>query len=197
MKKLLFAFAISTVLVSACNSNKGGHEQHESHAASMEAESTDEELPDYSEVDDSFKAQINDLTDNYFIIKDALVQTNAEETRAAAESWLASAEAISAGVLNDSEAVFFNDHLSALKKSVQSMATSEDVEKQREEFFNVSNGTYSLIKAFKAKATDVYFQFCPMAFNNTGAGWLSNQKEIRNPYFGDKMLKCGKVKETL
>ena len=30
-----------------------------------------------------------------------------------------------------------------------------------------------------------------MAFNNEGAYWLSDAEQIRNPYFGDKMLTCG------
>jgi hypothetical protein len=36
-----------------------------------------------------------------------------------------------------------------------------------------------------------------MVNNNQGAFWLSNEKEIKNPYFGDMMLKCGSIKETL
>jgi hypothetical protein len=32
-----------------------------------------------------------------------------------------------------------------------------------------------------------------MAFNNKGAYWISSSKDILNPYFGDKMLKCGRV----
>ncbi|MBA4058359.1 MAG: hypothetical protein C0490_26815, partial [Marivirga sp.] len=43
----------------------------------------------------------------------------------------------------------------------------------------------------------LYLEYCPMANNNEGAYWLSNEKEIKNPYFGDKMLKCGSVKETI
>jgi hypothetical protein len=29
------------------------------------------------------------------------------------------------------------------------------------------------------------------------ANWLSDQKEIANPYYGNSMLTCGSVKETL
>ena len=39
----------------------------------------------------------------------------------------------------------------------------------------------------------IYKQYCPMAFNNEGAYWLSESKDIMNPYFGDRMLKCGRV----
>jgi len=41
----------------------------------------------------------------------------------------------------------------------------------------------------------LYRQYCPMAFQNKGAYWLSSEKKIMNPYFGDKMLHCGVVKE--
>ena len=40
---------------------------------------------------------------------------------------------------------------------------------------------------------EVYLEYCPMA----KASWLSSEKEISNPYLGNKMLKCGSVKETI
>ena len=43
----------------------------------------------------------------------------------------------------------------------------------------------------------IYKKFCPMAFNNDGAYWYADVEEIKNPYFGDKMLKCGSVKKTI
>jgi hypothetical protein len=36
-----------------------------------------------------------------------------------------------------------------------------------------------------------------MAFDDQGADWLSAEEQIRNPYFGDKMLKCGLVEQDL
>ena len=61
-----------------------------------------------------------------------------------------------------------------------------DINIQLEPLFkeNISSGT-------------LYKQFCPMALNNEGAYWLSEVKEIRNPYFGEQMLKCGTVVETI
>jgi hypothetical protein len=43
----------------------------------------------------------------------------------------------------------------------------------------------------------LYKDFCPMANNNKGAYWLSEVKDIKNPYFGSKMLKCGNVREQI
>jgi len=54
-----------------------------------------------------------------------------------------------------------------------------------------------MVKSFKITDTAVYYDYCPMAFDNKGGFWLSEQKAIANPYFGKKMMTCGSVKETL
>jgi hypothetical protein len=54
-----------------------------------------------------------------------------------------------------------------------------------------------LLKAFGANDRTLYYQHCPMANNDKGGNWISQTSEIKNPYFGDKMLKCGETKETL
>jgi hypothetical protein len=60
-----------------------------------------------------------------------------------------------------------------------------------------SSSLFSLVKAFGATNQTAYYQRCPMANDNKGAYWISQEKEIRNPYYGEKMLKCGENKETL
>ena len=54
-----------------------------------------------------------------------------------------------------------------------------------------------MIKVAEITSGEVYKQYCPMAFEGKGGYWLSNSKEVRNPYYGDKMLKCGSVQETI
>jgi len=60
---------------------------------------------------------------------------------------------------------------------------------QREAFSNFIQTFYKSIKMFGLKDTTAYYQYCPMAFGNEWAFWLSETEEIRNPYFGDMMLK--------
>ena len=43
----------------------------------------------------------------------------------------------------------------------------------------------------------LFVQKCPMANNSEGASWLSKEREVRNPYFGEAMLNCGSVIKTL
>ena len=128
------------------------------------------------------KEQLESMLSSYFTLKDALVNTNMEEAKQAATDFI-----------NDISADF-----TSLKASVSGMTQKVDVEAIRNDFDEVSATMYQLVKtnADKVDAT-VYKQYCPMAFNNKGAFWLSQEEAIMNPYFGDKMLKCGKVQEKL
>ncbi|KXX70455.1 DUF3347 domain-containing protein [Flammeovirga sp. SJP92] len=81
-------------------------------------------------------------------------------------------------------------------KSIEAIANTEDLAAQRKSFEAVT--AYFLDIAKKGEAgMDIYLVHCPMAFNNTGADWLSATKEVVNPYFGDEMLHCGRVMETI
>jgi hypothetical protein len=33
--------------------------------------------------------------------------------------------------------------------------------------------------------------------NNAGGMWLSASNEIKNPYYGNKMMKCGSVQQEI
>lgn len=83
-----------------------------------------------------------------------------------------------------------------IESIVLDMATAYNIEKQRELFSQLTTTLEPIIKESLSEGK-VYKQFCPMAFNNEGGYWLSDASEIYNPYYGDKMLKCGKVTETI
>jgi len=63
---------------------------------------------------------------------------------------------------------------------------------QRKQFIELSQEMIAVVELFGI-GQSVYHQFCPMANNNEGAGWLSFDKSIKNPYFGEVMLSCGKI----
>ena len=67
---------------------------------------------------------------------------------------------------------------------------------QRNYFKQVSA---SLIKAIQVFGINekVFVIFCPMADSNKGAYWLSIEEKVINPYFGNKMLSCGEVKQVI
>ncbi|WP_339607242.1 DUF3347 domain-containing protein [uncultured Roseivirga sp.] len=122
-------------------------------------------------------AKVN-LVENYLALKDALVATDAAKAQKAA---------------NDFLKVNNNDALTADLKAI---AGSTDVATQRIAFEGLSANMYSIVKAVGSE-TVLYKQYCPMAFNNKGAYWLAAEEQVNNPYFGDRMLHCGSVQETI
>jgi membrane fusion protein, copper/silver efflux system len=71
------------------------------------------------------------------------------------------------------------------------------IERQREAFSDVSDQMIESIEAFGLNREPVYVIYCPMALNNKGARWISDHEEVNNPFFGDKMLRCGEIKKTI
>ena len=126
--------------------------------------------------------QTPSATQAYMVVKDALVQTNGTAAKTAASDLVKALEAA--------------DMSAEMIAAANTIAGTEDVEAQRTAFKTVTDGLIAVLK--NNETTDgVFVQYCPMAFGNTGASWLSLSNEIRNPYFGDRMLKCGRVNEEL
>ncbi|MEM6801265.1 MAG: efflux RND transporter periplasmic adaptor subunit, partial [Bacteroidota bacterium] len=76
------------------------------------------------------------------------------------------------------------------------LSETSSVEGQRKQFGHLSEILIESLQAL-GYADTLYVQYCPMAFENQGATWLSSEKEVLNPYFGDVMLRCGRVEETI
>ncbi|QLE02806.1 DUF3347 domain-containing protein [Galbibacter sp. BG1] len=125
----------------------------------------------------------NDLTektfDHYNELKTALTQGNASEAKKAGK---ALSETISNNYLEVSE----------LSKEI---ATSENIETQRMAFSKLTEAIQPIFESNISEG-EIYKQYCPMAFNNTGASWFSTSKKIENPYLED-MAKCGSIKEVI
>jgi Cu(I)/Ag(I) efflux system membrane fusion protein len=88
-------------------------------------------------------------------------------------------------------------HHSALKKQMELLTKADDLEKQREVFDPLSTQLIKAIEAFGIRFETIYVAYCPMALGDKGAYWLSEIKEINNPYFGEEMLRCGEITKTI
>jgi hypothetical protein len=119
----------------------------------------------------------------YLQLKDALVASNTEDAKKAA--------------LELQKALKDAKGTTASLDAVAKFVKAGNLNEQREIFSLLSNEMTSMVKGGKLSSGTLYLEYCPMANNNTGAYWLSNEKQIKNPYFGDMMLKCGSVKETI
>ncbi|MBS7231506.1 DUF3347 domain-containing protein [Flavobacterium psychroterrae] len=73
------------------------------------------------------------------------------------------------------------------------ITATKNINKQREIFKSLSITFWDLAPKFKAADAELHLQVCPM----TNAMWLSDSKEIKNPYYPKNMLTCGEVKASL
>ncbi len=135
--------------------------------------------------DSTSQAQLSQLFTSYYAIKDALVADNAATASAKAEQLVKTLNSIDYKVISEG-------NINALLKDATSISESGDVKQQRERFARLSDNMSALAKNLKLSDQPVHQAYCPMK----KAYWLSSEKTIKNPYYGNSMLTCGKVVET-
>lgn len=133
---------------------------------------------------------------NYFALKDGLVQSNVSSTSAQATKLLASLNAVKMAELGQKEHAIWMKIKANLTEDAKTISTSLDIEKQRQAFIRLSEKMYELAKSAELEQP-IYYEFCPMANEGKGATWLSKENVVKNPYYGSMMLSCGKVTETI
>lgn len=130
--------------------------------------------------------QSSQLLIQYYAIKDALVGGNANTAATQADEFVKTADSMDAQALPEASRT-------ALLKDAAAISKTKDIKKQREYFAGFSDHIFALAKTTKLSTEPIYKAYCPMK----KASWLSSEKVIKNPYFGNSMLTCGKVVETL
>lgn len=180
MKSLVVtSFILSLVFFVSCKNESKNTEPEVKTVPSEASKQVEKSAPMSAKFEDE---KLNDVFATYIQLKTALVNTNAEAATEEASQLMTAFANVGADDMT--------------MKAAQNIVESDDVEVQRTQFVAVTTG----VEALLANTIDegvIYKQYCPMAFNNTGAYWLSESKEIRNPYFGDKMLKCGRIDAEL
>jgi hypothetical protein len=148
-----------------------------------------------------FNESFAKLLNSYFEMKDAFVESDTMEVNAAAAGLLLSTDALkindisgdSTGTIKETAQVF----ATTISNSVKALMAEKNIDDKRREFNMISDALWSLTRTVRYDMEKVYYQYCPMAFDNAGAYWLSRTSHINNPYFGEKMLTCGEVTDSL
>jgi Cu(I)/Ag(I) efflux system membrane fusion protein len=142
---------------------------------------------------DIFQKDFTSVLSAYFDLKDAFVNTNVEDTKAAASKMLQHTENLKVSNLGTME----TQHLAKIKSMLEAISTNDNIENQRDHFIVLSENIIAFASNMETLEKPVYIQHCPMVNNNKGADWLSLSEEIRNPYFGEVMMNCGDTQRKL
>lgn len=197
---LLFAASAFTFLTNCSGDKKEtateSHDDHAEHEHASGSTASEASEPQF-QVDATFQQQLAGVFTSYVALKDALVASDAGKVKEEAAGTGQALAKVDMKLLSGAAHNDWMSYLAPIQGSLKEIEGSSDIEAQRKSFSTLSDNLYKSVKAFGLGGKEAFYEYCPMAFNNEGGYWLSDTEEIRNPYFGKKMLTCGEVKEKL
>ena len=147
----------------------------------------------------STKAQedVEAIFHHYAQIQTALSQDQFSEALKKSQALDTVIKAIDLKELGQEATTVWLESLLEIRNVEMPLEQVDDVKSLRIYFKGLSNFLLSVADAFSPFSEALYVQYCPMAFDNQGARWLSFNEEILNPYFGNSMLRCGETERVL
>ena len=137
------------------------------------------------------------IVSRYLKIKNALTKDDSKGAAAAAKELIATLNNSSSNSLDTKLKTTYNGFVANAKAHVKHIGDNEGkMDHQREYFSLLSQDIFSLIKTFGTKQT-VYQDYCPMYGEGKTGYWISETKDVINPYFGSEMLNCGRRISTV
>lgn len=183
---IIFLFFFLSTLT-AC----GQQHNHNNHNETKEKSSpTNLEL---GKLESSVKQNLSNLLNIYYEIKDALVAGNGETAQQKAGLFVKTLSLVKMDKMTSQQHSFWLKYYDKIKSDAEHINGTKEVAHQRDHFNNLSNNIWEVTKTFKTNAKPAYQQYCPMKKSY----WISQEKAVKNPYYGDEMLTCGKVSATL
>lgn len=143
------------------------------------------------------KFSIDKIVTDYLALKNALTKDDSKATAKAGKTLYATFNAVKTNTIDAKQKKDYLDIAESAKEHAEHIGDNAGkLDHQREHFVLLSKDINDLIKRF-GSTQKLYQDFCPMADEGKGAIWISEVKDIKNPYFGSKMLTCGSIKKTL
>ena len=138
-------------------------------------------------------AKAEAILSDYFNLKDALVADDTKKAAQAGTKLVATLKAFDMSSYTKEQQKELADIIEDATEHAEHISESA-IDHQREHFKTLSKDITDMVAITGTKST-LYEQFCPMY--DKGSAWLSTSKEVKNPYYGSRMLKCGKVQKTI
>ncbi len=203
MKKVRVTTAIMVmafVSLTAMSCKDGKNEQTEE--AAINSEMNHEEGMNHDDMSSSNSAMASDAQNSgsklvladYMVLKDALVATDEKAVASAGKKLENTLKAFNVTSYTSEQQKELKDIIEVATEHAEHIGKSE-MAHQREHFKMLTKDITDLV-AITGTDNTLYQQFCPM-YADGGGAWLSMEKEIKNPYFGSKMMNCGKVQKEI
>jgi hypothetical protein len=198
MKNLIFGLAIVATTLAV---GKGTSISTESLNLSISVQSISKtentNFTTSSVTDEEDAVSIREIVTAYLQLKNALTEDNSTGAATAGKKLTAAFKNFDKSTLNPAQKKTYEDVEADASENAEHIgANGGKIDHQREHFELLSKDIYDLVKSFGAGQV-LYKDFDPMVNNGKGAFWLSETKEIKNPYMGKAMLSSGSVKEEI
>jgi hypothetical protein len=188
MKKLLLGLALSVFTLSACINNN-----NKSSSANNLSDNSALDTPRVS----PFTSPVNGILKIYLQMKNDFANDDSNGAATAGKTMVRAINEFDKSILRDNEKKTFEDLTADAKENAEHIGEKAgDIKQQRKHFDKLSKDIYELVKT-SAAGELIYVDYCPMYNDKKGAIWLSETMKIKNPYFGNEMLTCGNVTETI
>ena len=205
MKRIFNVLMVSGIIAfTACNN--GDKSSKENDMPKMGADSSKnvvdttpiaEITHSFTNVDPQLATSLKAVVDHYLHIKNALVNNSGSEAASGGKAMADAMNKVDKSLFTADQKKVYDGIEDDLKENAEHIgANAGDVKHQREHFTMMSEDVYDLVKTFGGGQA-LYHDHCPMANDNKGGMWLSEMKEVKNPYFGGKMNDCVKVMEAI
>ena len=191
---------VCLLILAGCGNENEVHSVKSTADSLVRAAQKATKTPATSNLDNTGTALIMNVVTKYYGLKNALVATKADLADTAATQLVVVAGVFMHYLQSDTAhghtLMAYLDTIINQGRIIPSLK-DEHCEKQRLAFGQISSAIYGMITRAGLKNAGIFHQYCPMAFNEKGASWLSDENEIKNPYFGKKMMECGEVTDSL
>ena len=199
MKNLIVGFAIAATALTACNSGTNSTTDSTKKQDDTSRMVTDAAIGNDTAAiaADNTGASMKEMVGQYLQMKNALANDDGKAAAAAGKAYVESMGKMDKTTLAADKLKIWNNLSDDAKEMAEHIGENADkLEHQREHFDMLSKDMYDMVKAFGA-GQPLYKDYCPMYNDKKGAIWLSEIKEIKNPYQGKKMPTCGSMKEEI
>jgi hypothetical protein len=178
MKKFFIAaIAISLIAFVACNNNKQPNANNNTGSNDTAQSNTQTANPETKNTN-----AISQIIAGYLQIKNALTNDNGTDAANGGKALADALAKVDEGSFSDEQKKTYDDMKDDLKENAEHIGENANkIAHQREHFEMLSDDMYDLVKKFNGQQ-NLYRDFCPMYNNKKGAYWISETKEIKNPY---------------
>lgn len=145
-----------------------------------------------------FRRGLTSVVEAYFEMTEALASDDARQAIQAAARGLERLGKVPGDSLDPDVRAVWQANAADLAEAWTAAAGAEDIHALRKAYQPVSQRIKRILEHFGPPGGQtLYWAHCPMAFDNRGAGWLQPTRQVRNPYFGAAMLRCGSIEQDL